>query len=77
MKYKTDDTRFAAGFDAGSIIDGTVEQDPDTKEWVIVDRDGFAFSVQRALQEYSGKQIRLTCVSMEAMDTLQKMLSGA
>lgn len=77
MKYKTDENQFLSGFDAGSIMDGTITQDPDTKEWVIVDDDGFAYSLQKALSQYDGKKVRMTCVSLEAMDYLQKLLSGS
>ena len=75
MKYREDPDQFAAGFDAGSIIDGKVEQDPATGEWVIVDEEGYAFSLQRALSKYPGQSVRVTCVSSGAMENLQKLLA--
>lgn len=74
MKYKEDTDQFVAGFDAGNILDGKVQLDPDTGEWVVVDDDGYAFSLQKALEKLKGERVRVTCISMRAMDTLQKML---
>lgn len=74
MQYKEDSDQYVAGFDAGNILDGKVEKDPDTGEWVIVDDDGLAFSLQKALEKLQGERVRVTCISMRSMETLQQML---
>lgn len=77
MLYRTDEDQFANGFDAGQIQDGVVTLDESTGELVIVGDDGLAFSLQQALAKSVGKRVRVSCVSMEAMDNLQKMLDQA
>ncbi len=74
MEYSPEEDQFANGFDAGQIQEGVVTMDPVTGEFVIVGDDGLAFSIQSALRKLEGKKVRLTCISMQSMDLLQKML---
>jgi hypothetical protein len=76
MDYDNGRDRKQYGYDAGSLVDGTVTQDPDTREWVLVDEDGKAFSSQAVLAELAGKKVRITVVSFEAIETIEKMLAA-
>lgn len=73
--YDNDRDRYANGFDAGTIVDGEVRQDPDTGEYVVVDEDGRAFSSQALLRALAGKNVRLTCISFDAMESIEKMVA--
>lgn len=74
MEYDNTRDRTKYGYDAGHIVDGKVAFDTTTGEYVIVDEDGVGFSVQQALKELEGKQIRFTCISFEAMQDIANML---
>lgn len=71
------DDRFAYGFDAGNIVDGIVQKDPVTGEFFLVDDDGEKFNPQRALATMVGKRVRMTMVSFEALENLEKMYLAA
>ncbi len=77
MDYDNDRDRLEHGFDAGQIVDGTVVLDPVTQRFVLVDEDGKGFDPQVVLQSLQGKQIRLTIVSFEAMETIESMLRSS
>jgi hypothetical protein len=77
VEYDNDRDRFAHGFDAGTIIDGVVTVDPDTGRYVVVDEDGKAFDPHVALSSIAGRSIRMTMVSMEAMETMEKLLEAS
>jgi|LakMenEpi03Aug12_release.lakeMendotaPanAssembly.Ray.scaffolds.fasta_scaffold2057120_1 hypothetical protein len=77
MKYDNDRDRLKYGFDAGSIVDGVVKLDFDKNEYVIVDDEGVAFSVQELLKLLVNKKIRFTCVTFESIETIQNMMSAA
>jgi len=72
-----DKDRFAYGFDAGNIVDGTVQRDPVTGEYILVDEDGERFNPQRALATMVGKKVRVTMVSFEALEDMGKMYAAA
>ena len=76
MKYDNDRDRAQYGYDAGNIIDGDVVLDPERNEHVIVDDEGVAFSVQDLLKSLVGKKIRLTCISFEAIENIEKMMAN-
>lgn len=76
-KYDNDRDRYAYGYDAGQIIDGTVSFDEKLNRFVVVDDDGVAFDPQRALQDLVGKKIRMTMVSFESMEEMEKLLAAA
>ena len=75
MRYDNDRDRNAHGYDAGAIVDGTVVYDDERKEFVLVDDEGVAFSSQEVLKTLVGKQVRLTCVSFEAIENLEKLVA--
>jgi hypothetical protein len=76
-KYDNDRDRYAYGYDAGQVIDGAVVFDEVLNRFVIVDDDGVAFDPQRALQDLNGKKIRLTMISFESMEEIEKLLAAA
>jgi hypothetical protein len=75
MDYDNVRDRFTNGFDAGLIIDGKVLFDKDKNEYVIVDEDGVALSLQDLLKSLMDQKVRLTCVSFESMEMIESMLS--
>jgi hypothetical protein len=77
MKYDNERDRFANGFDAGTIVDGEVQQDPETKEFVLVDDEGVAFSSQSLFKLLTGKRVRFSCVAFDAMENIEKMMVQA
>jgi hypothetical protein len=74
MDYNNDRDRFSHGYDAGTIVDGIVQTDPDTGEVVIVDDEGIAFSNQALLRSLLGKRVRVTCVAFDAMEAIEAMM---
>lgn len=72
-----DDDRFVYGFDAGNIIDGTVQKDPETGDFILIDEEGVKFNPQAALKTLDGKKIRMTMISFEALDDMEEMYKAA
>ena len=77
MNYDNERDRFVNGYDAGTIVDGVVERDPDTGEFILVDEDGLAFSSQSLLQSLVGKRVRISCVAFETMEAIEQMIVKA
>lgn len=77
MEYDNVRDRNLYGYDAGNIVDGEVILDAMTGEYVILDDDGKAFSTQALLKSLVGKKVRLTCISFEAIETLEKIIAQA
>ncbi len=77
MKYDNTRDQFSYGYDRGQILDGTIIQDPETQEYVIVDADGIAFSSQEWFKRNIGKQVRFTCASYETLATIEQMLQAS
>lgn len=76
MKYDNEKDRNEYGYDAGNIVDGIVQLDPDTKEYVLVDDDdGVGFSTQNVLKSLEGKKVRVTIISFEAIEAMEKLLA--
>ena len=75
MDYDNSRDRKQYGYDAGNIVDGVVTTDPSTGELVLVDEDGIAFSSQSVLRELLGKKVRMTIVSFESIEELEKLLA--
>lgn len=61
--------------DVGQIVDGRVEVDPETGSVVLLDDDGSSFDPLAALSCLLGKKVRLTLVSFEAIEEMEKVLS--
>jgi hypothetical protein len=74
MDYDNARDRNLYGYDAGNIIDGEVVLDGATGEYVVVDDDGKAFSTQELLKSLAGKKVRLTCISFDAIEAIEKMV---
>jgi len=75
MKYGDILNREQLGYDAGHILDGEVVLDEERGEHVLVDDEGQAFSTQDLLKSLAGKKVRLTCVSFEAIENLERMIA--
>lgn len=76
MVYKKLDDIIRNGLSAGIILDGIVLLDKGTGEYVILDEDGEAYSIQSILASMVGKRIRFTTVTFETLETLERMLSA-
>lgn len=74
-KYDNERDRNIYGYDAGTIVDGSVVYDGEKKEFILVDEDGLAFSSQQLLSSLVGKRVRFTCVSFESMEVLEKLMN--
>lgn len=74
MKYDNVRDSQAYGFDAGVIVEGSVVLDEVSKEYVIVDDEGTAFSSQEFLKKLVNRSVRLTCVDMESAQKMEEML---
>lgn len=62
-------------YDFGLVVDGKVVYKEDTKEYVVVDEhDNITYSVQDILKSNVGKTVRLTCISMESLDEIEKLM---
>lgn len=77
MKYDNERDRLLNGFDAGNIIDGRVTFDPDLGRYVLVDDENIGFDIQAALESLSGKEIRMTIISFESIETLENLIKNA
>ncbi len=76
LKYDNARDQAAYGYDAGVIVDGMVTLDEDTRELVLVDEDGVAFSPQAFLRAHLGKIVRFTGISLDSMKDMESMLGG-
>lgn len=76
-KYDNDRDRYAYGYDAGQIVDGVVSFDEKLNRLVILDDDGASFDPQRALQDLLGKKVRVTMISFESMEEMEKLLAAS
>ena len=75
MEYDNERDRNQYGYDAGTIVDGNVVLDKNTNEYVVVDEDGIAFSMQALLKTLVGQKVRLTCISFESIQNIEQMLA--
>jgi hypothetical protein len=69
--------RYSYGYDAGNIVDGVVCRDPETKICIIVDEDGEEFNPQTVLETLVGKKVRMTMISFEALENMEKIYEAA
>jgi hypothetical protein len=68
--------RYAYGYDAGTIVDGVVHLDLSTNKFVLIDDDGEVFDPNAVLQTLMGKKVRITMISFESMEALEKLLAN-
>jgi hypothetical protein len=71
-----DRDRYSYGYDAGNIIDGVVHLDLSTNKFVLIDDDGEVFDPNAVLQTLMGKKVRITMISFESMEALEKLLAN-
>lgn len=76
-QFDNDRDRFQYGYDAGTIVEGTVTWNESLNRFVIVDDNKVGFDPQVVLQKLDGKQIRMTIISFEAMETIENLMSQA
>lgn len=76
MEYDNERDRLIHGYDAGNIIDGVVVYDENLKRYVLIDDEGVGFDVQAALKSLNGKQIRMTMISFESIQTLENLMAN-
>lgn len=62
--------------DMGVVIDGEITVDSDTGELYLRDSEGNSFPIEEHLRKLKGKQIRFTCITLESMENLEKMLAN-
>ncbi len=74
MEYDNVRDSQSHGAEWGIIVEGSVVQDEVTKEFVVLDEDGKAFSSQEFLKKYVGKTVRLTCIDLVSAEKMEKML---
>ncbi len=75
MDYDNNRDRYQSGFDAGLIIDGEIQYDPDRQEYIMIDDEKKAFSTQEMLKTLVGKRIRLTCISFESIEYIENLIN--
>lgn len=68
--------RFSYGYDAGVIVDGEVKRD-DAGKIILVDDDGEIFCPDEALGTLIGKKARMTIISFEAIENMERMYAAA
>ena len=66
-----------ASIDTGLIIDGVVKYDVVHNEYIVMGDEGEVFSLQETLMPLVGKKVRVTCVTFETIQNLEKLLSGS
>jgi hypothetical protein len=74
MKFDNDRDRYKHGMDIGTIVEGTVINHEG--KFVIIDEDAIAFDPQMVLSTLEGKKIRLTMVSFETLENIERSLGG-
>lgn len=77
LRYDNERDRFVHGYDAGTIVDGIVQLDTETGEFVLVDDEGIAFSSQELLRSLINRRVRISCVAFDAIEAIEKMLAEA
>lgn len=76
MDFDNSRDRNSYGYDAGNIVDGVVSKDTTRNEYVLIDEDGVGFSSQEVLKGLEGKKVRLTIISFESIEAMEKLLSS-
>lgn len=72
MEFDNTRDRYAHGYDAGIIVSGTVSEEDG--RLILVDDDGVAFDPSQVLRDLRGKQIRMTIMTFETMQTMEDMI---
>lgn len=66
--------------DLGHLLTGVVQWHPNSGRFVIVVQDGDVesglFDVQKALEAYEGKEVRLTLVTTEAIEKMAAIVAA-
>jgi hypothetical protein len=71
-----DRDRYTYGYDAGTIVDGVVSIDPSSNRFVLIDEDGEVFDPDSVLRTLIGKKVRMTMISFESMETLERLVAS-
>jgi hypothetical protein len=74
-KFDNERDRNTHGFDAGTIVDGVVTEYDGG--YILVDNEGAAFDPQAVLSSLVGKKIRMTMISFESLENIEKLVKEA
>lgn len=74
MKFDNSRDSKQYGYDAGYVVDGIVSINAETGEFILIDEDGVGFSSQEVLKSLIGKKVRITMISHESMEEIQKLM---
>jgi hypothetical protein len=77
MDYDNERDRHAQGYDAGTIVEGTVHFDANLYRHVIMDDDGKGFDPESVLAGLVGEKVRIVIVSFKAIENVEKLLQEA
>jgi hypothetical protein len=69
--------RLKYGFDAGTIIDGTIRYDNSANSYFIEDVDGDKFYPNAALAALNGEKVRFTLISFKSMQHMEDLYNQA
>lgn len=74
-RFDNERDRYAHGYDAGTIVDGVVTEH--NGGFILVDDEDVAFDPQVVLSALLGKKIRMTMVSFESMENIERLVKEA
>lgn len=77
MEFDQERDRLSHGYDAGLIIDGVVFIDSKTGEAILTDDEGVGFNPNQALTTLVGKKVRMTIITLDAIEEMEKLLEAA
>jgi len=74
-QFDNERDRHAHGIDVGAIVDGVVTEYEG--RFILVDDEGIAFDPQAVLLDLVGKKIRMTMVSFESLENIERLVKEA
>ncbi len=77
MEFNNERDRMSGGFDAGTIVEGSVVFDPGLFRHVIQDDDGVGFDPEAVLAGLRGEKVRIVIVSFRAIEEFEGLLGRA
>jgi hypothetical protein len=74
-QFDNERDRHTHGMDVGTIVDGVVTEHEG--RLILVDDEGIAFDPQVVLSSLVGKKIRMTMVSFESLENIERLVKEA
>ena len=74
MQFDNERDRNTYGYDAGTIVEGIVTWSESLNRYIIIDEENIGFDPNAVLQKLDGMKIRITIISFEAIENIEKML---